>query len=352
MATRRFSRAVVLTLAATLSVSTIALVPGTGSAAPSPSIEEVQAQVDRLYEEAEVATERAHDAAIEVAQARQRLNRVKTQIADEQKTFDKLSATIAQYAVQMYSNGGIDPTLDMMLSSNPDDFLAQAQSLDQITRSQDSQLRLVEVARVALAQSQAVADQEVERLKQLRAAAAKEKATADDKLAAARELLSRLKQKERERLAALQAERAAAADAASRAVLRDVPAAPPTTTVTGGSRGSSAVAYAQAQVGKPYVFGGAGPDVFDCSGLTMAAWATAGVSLPHAVSGQYAATARVDSGSLQPGDLVFFYSDLHHVGMYVGGGIFVHAANPTDGVVAEGLFSSYWQSVYMGAGRV
>ncbi len=67
----------------------------------------------------------------------------------------------------------------------------------------------------------------------------------------------------------------------------------------------------------------------------MAAWASAGVGLPHAASQQYAMTARVDSGSLIPGDLVFFYSDLHHVGIYVGGGTFVHAANPGDGVVAE-----------------
>lgn len=100
------------------------------------------------------------------------------------------------------------------------------------------------------------------------------------------------------------------------------------------------------------MFGAAGPSAFDCSGLTMAAWATAGVSLPHASSAQYAMTARVDSSSLIPGDLVFFYSDLHHVGIYVGGGTFVHAANPGDGVVAEPLFSSYWQSVYMGAGRL
>jgi cell wall-associated NlpC family hydrolase len=83
----------------------------------------------------------------------------------------------------------------------------------------------------------------------------------------------------------------------------------------------------------------------------MAAWAQAGVSLSHSASVQYAETTRVDSGSLMPGDLVFFYSDIHHVGMYVGGGMFVHAANPTDGVVEEPLFTDYWNSVYMGAGR-
>ena len=178
--------------------------------------------------------------------------------------------------------------------------------------------------------------------------AQKERDAADAKLDEAQELLSRLKAEERERLAALEEQRAD--DAAAAARLHSG-SGTRTGNVSGSGRGSTAASYALAQVGKPYVFGAAGPSAFDCSGLTMAAWASAGVGLPHAASQQYAMTARVDSGSLIPGDLVFFYSDLHHVGIYVGGGTFVHAANPGDGVVAEPLFSSYWQSVYMGAGR-
>jgi len=350
VATRRFSRAVSLVAAATLSISAIALVPGTGVADPSLSIEEVQNRVDDLYEQAEAATERAHDATVQVEQARERLARIDKQIAGQQKELDALSETIADYAAQMYASGGIDPSLQMMLSTDPEDFLSQAQSLDQVLRTQDADLRRAETARLALAQSQELADQELAKLKDFQAKAAKEKADANAKLAEAQSLLSRLKQKERDQLAAMQADRAAAAAAASRDVIRDTPAPP--TSSAGSGRGSIAASYAMAQVGKPYVYGAAGPSVFDCSGLTMAAWAQAGVSLAHSASMQYAATARVDSGSLQPGDLVFFYSDIHHVGMYVGGGTFVHAANPTDGVVAESLFSSYWQSVYMGAGRV
>jgi len=219
-------------------------------------------------------------------------------------------------------------------------------------RSQDADLRRAEAARVALAQTEELANQQVAKLKELEATAAKEKAAADSKLDEARELLARLKKKERERLAAIQAERAAAARAASRDALRDAPAPSPQPTYgnSGSGRAAVAVAYARAQVGKPYVYRGSGPSVFDCSGLTSAAWAQAGVYLPHAASAQYSGSTRVTA--LQPGDLVFFYSDIHHVGIYVGGGTFVHAANPGDGVVAESLYSSYWQSVYMGAGRV
>jgi cell wall-associated NlpC family hydrolase len=217
-------------------------------------------------------------------------------------------------------------------------------------RSQDADLRRAETARVALAQTEELANQEVAKLKDLEAKAAKEKATADAKLTEAEDLLSRLKKKERERLAAAEAERQAAAQAASRDALRSTPSPQPSYGNGGSGRAAVAVSYARAQVGKPYVFGGSGPSVFDCSGLTSAAWAQAGVYLPHASSAQYSSTSRVSA--LQPGDLVFFYSDLHHVGIYVGGGTFVHAANPGDGVVAESLYSSYWQSVYMGAGRV
>ena len=349
MATRRLTRAGSLLATAVLSITAIALVPSTGTADPSLSIEEVQQRVDALYEEAEAATERAHTIALEVDDARARLERIRDDIARQERDFEKLHEVIADVAADMYASGGIDPSMQMMFSTEPHDFLLQAQSLDQVMRSQDADLRRAETAALALEQAKVRGDQELARLRELEAEAQKEKDQADAKLAEAEELLSRLKREERERLAELQAQRADAAAATA----RNYSAPAPTITSTAGSgRGVTAANFARAQVGKPYVFGAAGPSAFDCSGLTMAAWGQVGVYLPHAVSGQYAATSRVDSGSLIPGDLVFFYSDLHHVGIYVGGGMFVHAANPGDGVVMEGLFCSYWQSVYMGAGRV
>lgn len=347
MATRPLTRAASLLAAAALSITTIALVPGTGAADPDLSIEEVQQRVDALYEEAEAATERAHTIALEVDDARDRLEVIRKDIAKQEREFVELREVIADVAADMYASGGIDPSMQMMLSSDPDDFLLQAQSLDQVMRSQDADLRRVETAQLALEQAKARADQELTRLRELEAEAQKEKDHADAKLDEAQELLSRLKAEERERLEALEAQRAEDAAAASRSYNTPV-----ITSTSGSGRGVTAANFARAQVGKPYVFGASGPSAFDCSGLTSAAWAQVGVYLPHAASGQYAATSRVDSGSLIPGDLVFFYSDIHHVGIYVGGGMFVHAANPGDGVVMEGLFSSYWQSVYMGAGRV
>ncbi len=93
------------------------------------------------------------------------------------------------------------------------------------------------------------------------------------------------------------------------------------------------------QVGDAYVYGAAGPDAFDCSGLTMMAWAQAGVSLPHSSSAQYGSGPHVAASDLQPGDLVFYYSPISHVGMYIGNGMIVHAANPSTGVQVTGLYS-------------
>jgi cell wall-associated NlpC family hydrolase len=105
-------------------------------------------------------------------------------------------------------------------------------------------------------------------------------------------------------------------------------APPPSAPASGAA--ATAVAFAKAQVGKPYQWGAAGPDAYDCSGLTMAAWAHAGVSLPHSSAAQYDATRRVSAGELQPGDLIFRYSPISHVSMYIGGGMQVSATHTGD----------------------
>lgn len=96
------------------------------------------------------------------------------------------------------------------------------------------------------------------------------------------------------------------------------------------SKGAVAVAYARAQLGKPYVFATSGPNTFDCSGLTMAAWAAAGVRMPHYSGSQATMFPKVGWDQLQPGDIVVFYDDLHHVGLYIGGGMMIHAPQTGD----------------------
>lgn len=108
------------------------------------------------------------------------------------------------------------------------------------------------------------------------------------------------------------------------------PPAPPAPSPSPSSRAGTAVAFARAQLGKPYVFATAGPDTYDCSGLTMAAWAAAGARMPHYSGAQAALFPKVGWDQLQPGDIVVFYSDYHHVGLYIGGGMMIHAPQTGD----------------------
>ncbi|MGH3339818.1 MAG: C40 family peptidase, partial [Propionibacteriaceae bacterium] len=111
--------------------------------------------------------------------------------------------------------------------------------------------------------------------------------------------------------------------------------------------GAKALAYAKAQLGEPYVRNGAGPSGWDCSGLTMRAWGSVGVSLPHSAGQQYNRGRSVAKSDLQLGDLVFFYNDISHVGLYAGNGRVIHAPRPGKSV--EYIKMSYMP--YVGARR-
>ena len=122
-------------------------------------------------------------------------------------------------------------------------------------------------------------------------------------------------------------------------LLRDDTYTAPAPARAAASAQPDGAADALAQVGDSYVYGAAGPSAFDCSGLTMMSWAQAGVGLPHSSSAQFGSGVHVSSGDLQPGDLVFYYSPISHVGIYIGNGLIVHAANPGVGVLVAGVFS-------------
>jgi cell wall-associated NlpC family hydrolase len=166
----------------------------------------------------------------------------------------------------------------------------------------------------------------------------------------ARDLYETLNREFQEALAAQQAAQAAAEAAANGGASGGVVADPgptPTPPPVSGSAGT-AISAAYSVIGTPYVFGAADPNVgFDCSGLTMWAWAQAGVSLPHSSAAQYSSLPHVAQSDVQPGDLLFFYSPISHVGMYVGGGRMIHASHP--GVPVQ-VVSVYWDS-FVGAAR-
>ncbi|MBD8869145.1 C40 family peptidase [Nocardioides donggukensis] len=300
----------------------VSLVPTTPTYA-DPDVDEVQARVDTLYHKAEVAQERYHDAKLQLDDLRADLRALEADQAAQQERVDRMQSAVDQAIAAQYEGEGLSATGQLVLSEDPDQFLSelttlsayndvQAQVVDDYSREADA----LEIRREAAR----------DRAKELAAteqALAEQKAVVEENLAEAKELLGDLKAEERAEMAA-----------ASRSSAPRLPANVP---VSG--RAAAAVNYALAQVGDAYVYGAAGPNAFDCSGLTMMAWAQAGVSLPHSSGAQQSSGARVSSDALQPGDLVFYYSPVSHVGIYIGGGRIVHAANPSTGVQVTGVFS-------------
>ena len=327
----------------------------------------------------------ALDAAYEVAN--QRLAEAQANIADAQTRLDQANAELdatgkklASYAVEAYVSGNDPQSFDAILTSQTSDGPVKSgyiQSLsgsrtDILDQLQATKAKVTEEAAQldkAKAEAQTHADAAESAKKQADADVAEQariKAKVDGELSS----LLAAEQARREAAAAAQAQAAAQAAAAQAAAhtsqaatrVSTSPSASPVTTpgpVTpapspnGGA--SAAVAAAMSKIGSPYVWGAAGPSTFDCSGLTMWAWAQAGVSLPHFTGSQLAVSHRISISELQPGDLVFFWGPGEsgppgHVGLYIGGGSMVHAPHAGSSVHVDSIY--YWSGAAMAAGRV
>lgn len=363
--------------AAALLFSGLTVASAPASAEPTKSIEQVQAEVDALERDAADAAEAWNEARLRQTTVETKIAKLKTRIAAAKKAYGKVASAVDAMARAAYAAGGMEPSLQALLADDPEAFLEQSAALDQVARSQGTSLRRTQNAKLRLAQLEAELVQKQAEATAASAEAAKQKKLVTAKLTQAQKVLSGLKAEERKRLEALQAQRRAASAAAAaraRAASRDdrPSSSSNDSNDSNGSGGSSAsngggsgasnnasgrariaVAYALAQVGDRYVAAASGPNAFDCSGLTMAAWSRAGVSLPHLSYAQYNVTRRVSRSELRPGDLLFYFGGgAHHVSMYIGGGMMVSASNPRDGVEIIAAWGPWYGERYSGAGRV
>ena len=314
-------------LSGTALVAAVGFVPSTPASA-EPDIDTVQARVDRLYRDAEQASERYNDARLELRSLKRDLGLLK---ADQGRQDDRLEVVRQQVQdsiIRQYEGQDLAAMGRVVVSDDPSAFLSQLSTMSAYNDMQDqlfddyaTELKSLDIRSDATAK-RAAQVAEVEKL------LAAEKATIDENLSEAKALLGELQAKQREEMLS------------RGTVVRTAP-------VAASGRASAAVAYAMAQVGKAYVYGAAGPSAFDCSGLTMMAWAQAGVSLPHSSSAQYSSGPHVAESDLQPGDLVFYYSPISHVGMYIGNGMIVNAENPGSGIRVTSLHAM----PYVGAVR-
>ena len=353
-----------------LLVGGLSIASAPASAEPTKTIEQVQAEVDALEHDAADAAEAWNEARLRQTTIETKIAKLKKRIAAAEKAYGQVASAVDAMARAAYASGGIEPSLQALLADDPEAFLEQSAALDQVARAQGTSLRRTQNARLRLAQLQAELAQQESQAKAAAADAKKSKDLVSSKLAQAQKILAGLKAEERKRLEALQArQRQASAAAAARAAAANEASRDRSDNgndggSTGGSNGGGvsnnasgrariAVAYALAQVGDRYVAAASGPSAFDCSGLTMAAWRQAGVSLPHLSYAQWDVTRRVSRSELRPGDLVFYFGGgAHHVSMYVGGGMMVSASNPRDGVELIAAWGPSYGERYSGAGRV
>lgn len=316
------TRVTVLTTAA---AAAVVLSANGANAAPSekPSVDEVTTKVDKLQEEAEQASEKLNGATEKQDKLQKQIDTLQDNVARGQEELNDLRDGLGSMATAQYRTGGIDPSVQLFLSADPDDYLDKASTMDQLSNQQVETLKKVQEKQRSLAQQREEASEKLKDLADTRTELAKNKKEVQAKLAEANKLLNTLTAAEQAALDAKEAQASTAAQAAAAGA--GAPAS---------GRASSAYAAAQSKLGSPYVYGASGPSSFDCSGLTSWAFAQAGIAIPRTSQAQASAGTRIYSQSdLQVGDLVIFYSDQHHVGFYAGNGQVLHA--PRSGTVVR-----------------
>ncbi|MFJ9519723.1 NlpC/P60 family protein [Kitasatospora sp. NPDC101801] len=326
------TRVSIITAAA---AAAVALSAQTGAHAdPNPTKDEVKSQVDQLHEQAEDATEKFNAATEKQQTLQKQVSGLQDEVARQQAQVTTLQSTLGEIAAEQYRTGGISPTVQLMLSSSPDAFLGQADSLSQLGTSQADTLKTLKGEQGKLDQQKSEAQNKLADLERTTQELRAGKDEIQAKLAAAQALLDTLSRKEQDELRAAEAK--AAADSAAKAATESKTAEPDRASRTetrtdlsglpAGSYAGTVIAAAEAEIGKPYGYGSVGPNSFDCSGLMVWAFNKAGISLPRTSESQMGAGQNIGTNiaDAKPGDLII-YRGGGHVGLYVGNGQIVHA---------------------------
>jgi cell wall-associated NlpC family hydrolase len=335
-------------LVAAVAAGGLAFTPLPAAADPQPATSvEAAALVAARAHDLEILTEQFNEAREELAATREAADRAAQELVAAEAALAGAREQVRAVAYGAYTGERLAPLEAMLTSDSPDELLDRIGMLRTIADHNGQVLGRAEQTAADADRAKASAQDIATRAQAQVDRVAAQKDDLDAQIAVYQAAYERLSEDEQratraaaERHAAEQAAaaQAAAAEAAgsSAAASRPAPAAPraaapPAAPVLGGSAAArKAVDIAMAQIGDPYVWGAAGPDAFDCSGLVQYAYAAAGISLPHSSRMQSTMGAPVSRDALQPGDLVFFYSPVSHVGIYIGDGQMVHAS--TSGV--------------------
>ncbi|RAY13256.1 hypothetical protein DPM19_21785 [Actinomadura craniellae] len=306
----------------------VTLVLPTGVAHAEPSVTEARKKLEKLNKQVDQLVEKYNQVNEDLKAAKKKYLATQKTAKRELATYEQLRTQIAQMAASAYKNGDMGEVTQFVSAGNPQTVLDQVAVFTHLSENRSSQISqfLSAAQRVQRQQAQA-------------------KGAYDEVLAKANELKTQKTKVEK----SIKTQEALIRRLGGTTPSRSGPVG---ATYNGPASGSARTAlnFAYAQIGKPYQYGAEGPGSYDCSGLTMKAWAAAGVSITRTTHSQHAATRRVSYENLQPGDLVFF-SGLGHVGMYAGNGQMVHAPSSGKNVQVVNITSGYYRQNFHSAGR-
>lgn len=341
-------RGLIATAVTVIGAVAVLAAPGTAFAAPAPTpsptasptavtnkdIEAVRMRLDALYHDAAVATD-AYNAAEEKAEQQSaQIVALAKKIVKGQEKLKKLKARAGAAAAAQYRTNGLPDEARLMLSDNPQQFLDATGRVLQGQRATKALIAELTRTQQDLEQYSEDASAQWTKLEAGRKAKAAAKKKVEQQIAAAEQLESQLQEREKERLAELEAAAAHKAQSAwlDSGILDEIDG-------RASAAGKIAVQYATTQIGKPYEWGAEGPDSYDCSGLTSQAWASAGKPIPRTSQEQWKQLKHVDIKDMRPGDLIIYFDDASHVAMYLGEGAIVHAPRPGRTVTLAGAGS-------------
>ena len=318
-----------MSLAATATIAAILLQGGASDASTvrvQPSLSSLVAEAAKLSNEVDSLGQQYDGLKIQMSHAK---TEERLAMLAESRAATALSGSqqaVAQLAAMGYMNQGLDPTLQMLTNGDPQRFMNQASIVQELDNQAGQRLSTLQQAQQASARAQVTAREEIATVDQLQTAINGKVATIHAKL----NVLN------------------SAAMSQAMAIFQQTGTYPNVVLPEATSVGTTALRAAMTRIGDPYVWGMAGPSEFDCSGLVVWAFAQEGISLPHYTGSLWNSGMHVSRDQLEPGDLVFFFADISHVGMYVGNGLMIDA--PTFGQPVQ-IQPVFW-SAFVGAVRI
>ena len=291
-----------------------------------PSLKQLVAEATQLSNEVDSLGQQYDGLKIQLAHANSEVQVAKQAAARAEAAMTSSQKAVGQLAAMGYMNGGMDPTLQMLTSGNPELFLSQASTIEQLDNEAGMRVSTLQHEQLTAERAQATAKEEIDTADQLQSEINGKVATIQGKL----DILNSSAMSQ-------------AMDIFDKTGSYPNIVLPEATTV-----GTVALRAALTQRGKPYLWGAAGPDAYDCSGLVVWAFAQEGISLPHYTGSLWDSGMHISRADLEPGDLVFFFPDISHVGIYIGNGLMVDA--PSSGQVVQ-VQAVFWDE-YVGAVRI